>query len=52
MIFDLFGLGPVRQQPTRLGPRRVRPEDGLLGAHPVREDPARPVINKWEYILV
>ena len=43
MIFDLFGLDLVRQQPTCLGLRRDRPEDGLLGAHPVREDPARSV---------
>ena len=43
MIFDLFGLDPVLQQPTRLGLRRDSPENRLLGAHPVREDPARPV---------
>lgn len=41
MIFDLSGDDLVRQQPTRLGLRRDRPEDRLLGAHPVREDPAR-----------
>ena len=43
MIFDLSGLDPVLQQPTRLGLRRDSPENRLLGAHPVREDPARPV---------
>ena len=44
MIFDLFGLDLVRQQPTSLGLGRDSPEDRLLGAHPVREDPARSVI--------
>ena len=43
MIFDLLGLRVdlVRQQPTSLGLRRDSPEDGLLGAHPVRKDPTR-----------
>ena len=41
MIFDLFGLDLVRQQPTSLGLRRDSPEDRLLGAHPVRKDPTR-----------
>ena len=41
MIFDLFGLDLVRQQPTSLGLRRNSPENRLLGAHPVRKDPAR-----------
>ena len=31
MVLDRFGLDLVRQQPTRLGLRRDRPEDGLLG---------------------
>ena len=35
MIFDLFGLDLVRQQPTSLGLGRDSPEDRLLGAHPV-----------------
>ena len=30
MIFDLFGLDLVRQQPTSLGLRRDSPEDRLL----------------------
>ena len=41
MIFDLFGLDLVRQQPTSLGLRRDSPEDRLLGAHPVCKDPSR-----------
>ena len=36
MIFDLFGLDLVRQQPTSLGLRRDSPENRLLGAHPAR----------------
>ena len=39
MIFDLFGLDLVRQQPTSLGLRRDSPENRLLGAHPARKDP-------------
>ena len=41
MIFDLFGLDLVRQQPTSLGLRRDSPEDRLLGARPARKDPTR-----------
>ena len=41
MIFDLFGLDLVRQQPTSLGLRRDSPENKVLGAHPVRKDPTR-----------
>ena len=41
MIFDLFGLDLVRQQPTSLGLGRDSPEDRLLDAHPVCKDPPR-----------
>ena len=41
MIFDLFGLDLVRQQPTSLGLRRDSLEDRFLGAHPVRKDSTR-----------
>ena len=41
MIFDLFGLDLVRQQPTSLGLGRDSPKDRLLSAHPVRKDPTR-----------